>query len=217
MTEALRAELVARARELDASGLNRGSSGNLSARDGDAMLITPSGIPAGALEPQLLARMPLDSEDGRWEGPLKPSTEWRFHRDLLCARPEFHAVVHTHAPFSTILAIARRPIPAIHYMMAAFGGPDIRVADYACYGTAALSAAVVAAMEGRMGCLMANHGMLTGGPSLARAIWLAHELEALAHQYAHVLQIGGGHVLTDAELAEAQAGFATYGLQTRCP
>jgi L-fuculose-phosphate aldolase len=129
MTEALRAELVVRARELDASGLNRGSSGNLSARDGDDMLITPSGIPAGALEPELLARMPLDREDGHWEGPLKPSTEWRFHRDLLCARPEFHAVVHTHAPFSTILAIARRPIPAIHYMMAAFGGPDIRVAD----------------------------------------------------------------------------------------
>lgn len=217
MTEALRAELVFRARELDASGLNRGSSGNLSARDGDDMLITPSGIPAGALEPELLARMPLDREDGHWEGPLKPSTEWRFHRDLLCARPEFYAVVHTHAPFSTILAIARRPIPAIHYMMAAFGGPDIRVADYACYGTAALSAAVVAAMEGRMGCLMANHGMLTGGPSLARATWLAHELEALAHQYVHVLQIGGGHVLTDAELAEAQAGFATYGLQTHRP
>jgi L-fuculose-phosphate aldolase len=213
MTGALRAEIVACARALDAGGLNRGSSGNLSARDGDAMLITPSGIPAQALEPGLIARMLLDREDGHWEGPLKPSTEWRFHRDLLRARPEFGAVVHTHAPFSTILAIARKPIPAIHYMMVAFGGPDIRVADYACYGTAALSAAVVTAMEGRMGCLMANHGMLTGGPTLARAAWLAHELEALAHQYFHVLQIGGGHVLTEAKLAEARAGFASYGLQ----
>lgn len=211
----LRAEIVAQARALDASGLNRGSSGNLSARDGDAMLITPSGIPAGSLEPEMLARMPLDREDGHWEGPLKPSTEWRFHRDLLRARPEFHAVVHTHAPFSTILAIARKPIPAIHYMMAAFGGPEIRVADYACYGTAALSAAVVAAMEGRMGCLMANHGMLTAGPTLPRATWLAHELEALAHQYVHILQIGGGYILTEAELDEARAGFATYGLQDR--
>lgn len=216
MTDAaLRAEIVARARALDAGGLNRGSSGNLSARDGDAMLITPSGVPAGALEPGMIARMPLDREDGVWEGPLKPSTEWRFHRDLLCARPDFGAVVHTHAPFATILAIARRQIPAIHYMMAAFGGPEIRVADYACYGTAALSAAVVAAMEGRAGCLMANHGMLTAGPTLARAAWLAFELEALAHQYYHVLQIGGGHVLTAADLAEVQAGFATYGLQSR--
>lgn len=216
MTDApLRADLVARARELDASGLNRGSSGNLSVRDGEAMLITPSGIPAGALEPGMLARMALDREDGHWDGPLKPSTEWRFHRDLLRARPEFNAVVHTHAPFSTILAIARKPIPAIHYMMAAFGGPDIRVADYACYGTAALSTAVVQAMQGRMGCLMANHGMIVGGPNLSRATWLAHELEALAHQYWHVLQIGGGHVLSQAELAEAQSGFASYGLQDR--
>lgn len=211
----LRADLVACARELDASGLNRGSSGNLSARDGDAMLITPSGVPAKALTPEMLARMPLDREDGQWEGPLKPSTEWRFHRDLLRARTEFNAVVHTHAPFSTILAIARKPIPAVHYMMAAFGGPDIRVADYACYGTAALSEAVVRAMEGRAGCLMANHGMLTGGPTLARAVWLAHELEALAHQYFHALQIGGGHPLSEAELAEARAGFATYGVQDR--
>lgn len=207
----LRAEIVACARDLDASGLNRGTSGNLSVRDGDAMLITPSGIPAKALEPGMLARMPLDREDGHWEGPLKPSTEWRFHRDLLRARPEFGAVVHTHAPFSTILAIARKPIPAIHYMMAAFGGPEIRVADYACYGTAALSRAVVAAMEGRAGCLMANHGMLTAGPTLARATWLAQELEALAHQYVHLLQIGGGHVLSEADLAEVRAGFSTYG------
>jgi L-fuculose-phosphate aldolase len=215
MTATLRADLIDRAHELDASGLNRGSSGNLSARDGTAMLITPSGIPAAALEPQMLARMPLDRDDGHWDGPLKPSTEWRFHRDLYRARPEFNAVVHTHAPFSTILAIARKPIPAIHYMMAAFGGPDIRCSDYACYGTAALSAAVVAAIEGRMGCLIANHGMITGGPSLTRATWLAHELEALAHQYYHVLQIGGGYNLTEAELAETSHGFARYGLQDR--
>lgn len=213
MTETLRAELVACARELDATGLNRGSSGNLSARHGDAMLITPSGIPAKALKPDMLALMPLDRADDYWEGPLKPSTEWRFHRDLLRARPEFHAVVHTHSPFATILSIARKPIPAIHYMMAAFGGQDIRCSDYATYGTAALSARVVQAMAGRMGCLMANHGMLTAGPTLARATWLAHELEALAHQYVHVLQIGGGHILSDAELAEAAKGFATYGVQ----
>ncbi len=210
--DALRAEIVAHARELDLSGLNRGSSGNLSARLDGAMLITPSAVPYDVLEPGMIARMPLEGDYGAWEGPRKPSTEWRFHLDLMRARPEIEAIVHTHAPYSTILAIARKPIPAIHYMMAAFGGPYIRVAGYACYGTAALSKAVVEAMEGRSGCLMANHGMLTAGPNLTRAAWLAHELEALAHQYFHVLQIGGGHVLSDADLVETLKGFASYGV-----
>jgi L-fuculose-phosphate aldolase len=213
MSADLRDEVVACARTLDAAGLNRGSSGNISVRDGDCMLITPSGVPARALEPGMLARMPLLREDGFWEGPLKPSTEWRFHRDLLTDRPEFGAVVHSHAPFATILAIARRPIPAIHYMIAAFGGAEIRVADYACYGTPGLSRAVLAAMKGRAGCLMANHGMLTAAPTLARALWLAGELEALAHQYYHALLIGGGHVLSETDLADVAKGFAGYGRQ----
>lgn len=205
----LRADVVRVVRELDASGLNRGSSGNVSARFGAGMLVTPSGVRGSELEPEMLAMMPLEGEG--WTGPMKPSSEWRFHRDLYRARPEFHAVVHTHAPFSTILSIARKPIPAVHYMMAAFGGPEIRCSDYATFGTAALSEAVVAAMAGRAGCLMANHGMVVGGSTLTRAAWLAHELEALAHQYWHVVQIGGGVILTPAELAEAAAGFAGYG------
>jgi L-fuculose-phosphate aldolase len=211
MTLALRAEIVAVARDLDRTGLNRGSSGNVSARDGDAMLVTPSAVPPADLTPEMIARMPF-ADYGTWEGPLKPSTEWRFHLDLMRARPDVGAVVHTHAPFSTILAIARKSIPAVHYMMAAFGGPDIRVAGYACYGTAELSAEVVRAMEGRAGCLMANHGMLTAGPTLKRTLWLAQELEALAHQYFHALQIGGGVILTGAELAETAKGFASYGV-----
>jgi L-fuculose-phosphate aldolase len=215
MTEAeLRRAIVQALQELDAAGLNRGSSGNISARLGEGMLITPSAVPGRDLAPEMLAHMPLAGE-GAWQGPLKPSTEWRFHRDLLRARNDFGAVIHTHAPFSTILAIARKPIPAIHYMMAAFGGPDIRCADYATYGTAALSDAVVRAMKGRAGCLMANHGMLVGGPTLPRALWLAQELEALAHQYYHALLIGGGVVLTEAELAETRAGFASYGVAAK--
>ncbi|MGQ0563962.1 MAG: class II aldolase/adducin family protein [Gemmobacter sp.] len=208
----LRDDIVATVRDLDRTGLNRGSSGNVSARDGDAMLVTPSAVPPADLTPEMICRMPLDRDYGTWEGPLKPSTEWRFHLDLLRARPDVGAIVHTHAPFSTILAIARKPIPAVHYMMAAFGGPEIRVADYATYGTADLSAHVVAAMEGRAGCLMANHGMLTAGPNLKRALWLAQELEALAHQYFHVLQIGGGVILSEDQLAETAKGFAGYGV-----
>jgi L-fuculose-phosphate aldolase len=208
----LRIQIVARARELEAAGLNRGSSGNISARCGDTMLITPTAVPPRELEPAMLARMSLDANDARSEGPLPPSSEWRFHRDLLRARPDFDAVIHTHSPFATILSIARRPIPAVHYMMAAFGGSVIRCSDYACYGTQALSDAVLSAIEGMAGCLMANHGMIVGGSDLARATWLAHELEALAHQFFHVLQIGGGQVLSGHDLAETAKGFATYGV-----
>lgn len=211
---ALRTEVVACARELDASGLNRGSSGNVSARCGDALLITPSAVPARELEPDMLALMPLDGS-GNWDGPLKPSSEWRLHCDLLRSRSDFNAVVHTHSPFATILSIARKPIPAVHYMMAAFGGPEIRCSDYACYGTAALSDAVLRTLGDMAGCLMGNHGMIVGGPSLRRAAWLAHELEALAHQYFHILQIGGGHVLSVEDLAETAKGFASYGAQDR--
>lgn len=216
MTEArVRAELVARCQELDARGLNRGASGNVSARLGEVMLITPSAVPYTDLSPEMIAVMPLEAEYGAWQGPLKPSSEWRFHLDLMRARPDVGAVVHTHAPFSTILAIARKPIPAIHYMMAAFGGMEIPCCDYACYGTADLSKAILSAMGDLNGCLMANHGMLTVAADLTRATWLAFELEALAHQYVHALQIGGPHLLTEAEMEEAAKGFATYGLQSR--
>lgn len=213
MTEArLRADIVACCLDLDARGLNRGASGNLSVRCGDAMLITPSAVAYADLRPEMIARMPLGDDAGAWEGPRKPSSEWRFHRDLMRARPEIGAVVHTHAPFSTILSIARRPIPAIHYMIAAFGGPVIPCCDYARYGTAELSAAILRSLGAMNGCLMANHGMLTVAPDLRRASWLAVELEALAHQYWHVLQIGGGHVLPDAEIDAVARDFAGYGV-----
>jgi L-fuculose-phosphate aldolase len=209
--------IVDACRALEASGLNRGASGNVSVRDGADMLITPSGVPADDLAPETIVRMPLSGGAENAVGPLRPSSEWRFHRDLYRARPEFGAVVHTHSPFATILAIARRPIPAVHYMIAAFGGPDIRCSDYALFGTAALSAHVVAAMEGRNGCLMANHGMLTAAPTLDRALWLAHELETLAHQHYHALLLGGGHVLSPAEVDEAAAAFAGYGPRSADP
>jgi len=213
----IRADIVTACKRLDAEGLNRGSSGNISVRDGDTMLITPSGVGYDVLEPQMMARMDLADDAGGYDGLLKPSSEWRFHRDLLRHRPDFNAVVHTHAPFSTILAIARRPIPAIHYMMAAFGGTDIRVADYATYGTEELSVHVITAMEGRNGCLLANHGMIVAGPDLTRAMWLAGELEALAHQYYHALAIGGGHILTDAQIADTAKSFESYGIRSEDP
>lgn len=211
----LRRAIIAKCRWMNANGLNQGTSGNISARWKDRMLITPSATPYEAMEPEMLASMPLEGDYGSWTGPLKPSTEWRFHLDILKARPDVNAVVHTHATFCTILAIANKPIPAVHYMIAAFGGPDIRCANYATYGTKELSDNALAALEGRNGCLLANHGMITAGPSLDKAMWLAHELELLAKQYYHALVLGKPVILPDAEIARVQEGFKSYGLQDR--
>jgi L-fuculose-phosphate aldolase len=206
--------IVAATVALETSGLNRGASGNISVRDGDVMLITPSAVPAKDLRADMIASVVLDEQPdddaAAWTGSLKPSSEWRFHRDIYRKRSDVNAVVHTHAPWCTVIAVARKPIPAVHYMIAGFGGPDIRVADYARFGTAALSKAVLKALKGRNGCLMANHGMLTVASTLDRAVWLAEEMEALAHQYVHAALIGGAKVLKDADIEEAAEAFQTY-------
>ncbi|RVM79343.1 class II aldolase/adducin family protein, partial [Sinorhizobium meliloti] len=145
----LRQSIIDHCRHMNAIGLNQGTSGNISLRHGGTMLITPSAIPYAEMTPDMIVAMPIEGEYGAWVGPKKPSVEWPFHLDILRARPDVGAVVHTHASFSTILAMARKPIPACHYMIAAFGGSDVRVADYARYGTKALSENVLKAMEGR--------------------------------------------------------------------
>jgi L-fuculose-phosphate aldolase len=208
---ALRLAIVESARQMNALGINQGNSGNISARCGDRMLITPSATPYDAMQPDQVAAMALADETGAWTGPLKPSTEWRFHRDILRGRPEAGAVIHTHAMFCTTLAMARREIPACHYMIAAFGGAPIRCAPYANFGTADLARLALTALEDRQACLLANHGMIVVGATLARAMWLAVELETLAKQYYHSLLIGGPHLLTDAEVADAARSFTGYG------
>ncbi|MEE8455748.1 MAG: class II aldolase/adducin family protein [Limibaculum sp.] len=209
----LRQAIVDQCRRMNAIGLNQGTSGNISARCGGRMLITPSAVPYDEMTAEMVASMPIEGDHGAWEGPLEPSSEWRFHLDLTRARPDLGAIVHTHAIYCTTLAIARRPIPAVHYMMAAFGGTCIRCADYATFGTEALSRAVLAAMQGRNACLMANHGMIAAGPDLDRAMWLAVELETLARQYFNTLLIGGPVLLDEAEIADAAKSFGSYGLQ----
>eukprot|EP01037_Dinobryon_pediforme_P021095 gene21095-21874_t len=209
----IRTAIIEQCRWMNASGLNQGTAGNISVRSGDTMLITPSATPYDRMTPEMIASMPLDGTYGAWTGPLKPSTEWRFHLDILKARPEIGAIVHTHSTFATILAIARKPIPACHYMIAAFGGNDIRVADYATYGTAELSANALKALDGRTGCLLANHGMIATGATLEKAMWLAVELETIAKQYYHTLLIGGPVILSDALIEETRRGFSSYGLQ----
>lgn len=211
--DALRREIIAMCRKMNANGLNQGTSGNISARCGDRMLISPSATPYDALEPEMIAAMPLEGERGAWEGPLKPSTEWRFHLDIMRARPEVGAVVHAHPTFCTALAMCRKEIPAAHYMIAAFGGTSVRCSGYATYGTAALSTHALAALEGRTACLLANHGMIATGANLEKAMWLAVELETIARQYYHTLAIGGPVLLSDAEVADTAKSFGSYGVQ----
>jgi L-fuculose-phosphate aldolase len=206
---ALRAALIAAARSMAPLGINQGTAGNISARDGDAMLITPSAIPYDDMTPEMIARMPLAGPYGAWDGPKRPSSEWRFHLDIMLARPEIGAIVHTHAPHATALAIARRDIPPCHYMITRFGGGTIRCAPYALFGTAELSALALAALEGRTACLLANHGFIATGPTLAAAMAAAVELETLARQYILSLAAGGPVLLTDDEISAAIEQFAT--------
>lgn len=219
---AAREALIAHALQLAPSGLSKGTSGNLSLRlqrrdsagqPVPALLITPSGVDYRQLRPEHLACMRLD--DGRWHGPLKPSSEWRFHRDILLQRPEFNAVVHAHATHATALATQRRGIPAFHYMVAVAGGRDIRCAPYATYGTDALSQAALTALQDRRACLLANHGLIACGPSLPRAFALAIEVEELAQQYLLAHTHGQPVVLDDAEMDRVLEGFKHYGAQAQ--
>ena len=209
----LRGEIVAKGRWMNKADLNQGTSGNLSARCGGDMLITPTAIPYETMTPAMIAKMPVHGDYGAWEGPIVPSTEWRFHLDILKTRPDVNAIVHTHSTYATVLGIARKPIPACHYMVAIFGGNDVRVADYATYGTKALATNVLKALEGRSGCLIANHGMIAAGKDLDHAMWLAVELETLARQYFLSLQIEGGpFILPDSAIEDTRRSMQSgYG------
>ncbi len=211
---ALRQEIIERCLEMNANGINQGTSGNISARFEARMLISPSAVPYHETTPEMIASMPLDG-DGAWEGPRKPSTEWRFHFSLLLARPDVNAVIHAHPSYCTALAIARKEIPACHYMIAAFGGNNVRCAGYATFGTEALSELAVEALRDRSACLLANHGMIVVGEDLRTAMWRAVELETLARQYYLSLQLDGQVILSDAAIDETIAGFASYGVQEK--
>lgn len=206
----LRDALIATACALQPAGLNRGTAGNVSVRAGDGFYITPTGMPYTGLG---VADIPLMALDGSHRGRRKPSSEWRFHRDLYAARPEVGAVLHAHSPFAVTLACLRRDIPPFHYMIARFGGDTIRCANYAIFGSAELSTAALTAMDGRKGCLLANHGLLVAGRDLDEALALAIELEELCEQYWRACQLGQPVLLDAAEMAAVLEKFAGYGQQ----
>ena len=211
-SRALREEIIATAVAMNAAGINRGTSGNVSARYRDAsydgFLITPSGLAYERTRAEDIAAVTLAGEAS---GPRAPSSEWRFHLDIYRSRADVHAIVHTHAPFATTLACMDRAIPAFHYMVAIAGGRDIRCAPYATFGTQKLSEHAVRALEDRLACLLEHHGMIAVGPSLSKAMWLAVEVEALARQYHGCLQIGTPRLLPKAEIKNVLGRIAGYG------
>jgi L-fuculose-phosphate aldolase len=197
--------------QMNSSGLNQGTSGNISARYKGSMLITPSGIPYEKLVSKDIAKLSLDNDDIDWEGPYKPSSEWHFHKSILKKKSELDAVVHTHSTFATVVSIARETIPACHYMIAAFGGNSVRCAHYETFGTPELSASITTAMLDRSACLLANHGMIAGGKDLDNAMWAAVELETLAKQYYYAKLAGHMKILPDDEMAVVIEKFKSYG------
>ncbi|HTS23295.1 MAG TPA: class II aldolase/adducin family protein [Casimicrobiaceae bacterium] len=205
---ALRDEIIATARAMNARGLNRGTSGNVSARIDSGFLVTPSRMAYESIQPGDVVAMTLD---GRSRGTRAPSSEWRFHRDLYAARVEVQAIVHAHSPFATTLACLGRGIPPFHYMIAVAGGSDIRCASYATFGTQELSDRALQALDCRRACLLANHGMIAVGATLGDALALAVEVEALAEQYWRALQIGEPDLLSQAEMTVVLEKFETYG------
>lgn len=189
-------------------GVNQGTAGNISVRIDDGFLITPSGVPYPEMEPEDIVTMQLDSSH---DGARRPSTEWRFHRDIMEKKPEVGSVIHLHSRYCTSLSMLRMQIPAVHYMIAVAGGPTVPCVPYVTWGTQELADLILGALEDRTACLLANHGMVVVGPNLKRAAWLAVEIEALACQYWHALQIGTPHILPDAEIANVAEKFKSYG------
>ncbi len=211
----LRIALVDASAELVRRGLNHGTAGNISARCDDGMLITPSGIEPDGMRPEMIAQMNL--VDGTWEGPAQPSSEWRLHRDILRHRGDVGAVVHTHSLYATVLSTLHRPIPALHYMIAAFNGPEIRCTPYAPFGTQALSDLIIEHLGDRHGVLLGNHGMVATGATLHQAMWRAGELETLAKMAYLAACAGAPVILPDAEIARTVERFKGYGLTALDP
>ena len=240
----LKVAVLATALAMNASGINRGSAGNVSARDPgkeNGFIITPTGMAYADCAPDDMVRLCSDGESPVGAGetnaaqttalqgghandalfavadgdtPLyqrQPSSEWRFHLDIYAAHPNAGAIIHTHSPFATALACQAIAIPAFHYMVARFGGVDVRCADYATFGTQELSDAILRALVDRCGCLMAHHGMVVYGRDLKHALVLAIELETLAEQYWRVLQLGVPKLLSEEEMARVLEKFAHYG------
>jgi L-fuculose-phosphate aldolase len=213
-TTATRQSIIDGCLWMERVGLNQGTSGNISVRVNGGILITPSAVPYAKMTPAMICKIPLD---GPPAADQHPSTEWQFHQSVLQARPDVDAVVHAHPAHATAIAIQRRSILAVHYMVAAFGGANVPCTGYALFGSDALSVMVADAVKHRHGCLLANHGALTVGDNLDRALWRMQELESLARVMLLAEQSGTPVILSDSDIAETLESFQGYGIRNTDP
>ena len=204
-----RQAIVDACRRMNTLGINQGTSGNISARHGDGLLITPTSVPYEAMTPDQIVFMEMNGSHAPHQ---RPSSEWRFHLDTMRSRGEVEAVVHAHPTYCTILAIMGMEIPPVHYMIVAAGGDSIRCAPYATFGSAELSEHALRALVGRHACLLDHHGMIALGKTLDKAMWLAVEVETLARQYHGCLQIGNPPLLPSDEIERVRQRMAGYGM-----
>jgi L-fuculose-phosphate aldolase len=210
---ALRKEIISTCRRLAELSLNQGTSGNISARVSDdprdGFLLTPTSLDYELMQPADLVHV---TADGTCTGPRRPSSELPLHCAIMRARPDARAIIHTHSTHATAVSCLRRDIPALHYLVAQFGGCDIHCAEYATFGTEELSMNVMRALAGRRAALMANHGLVVIGDNLAHAFALTAEAEQLAKLYLATLATGiPPVVLNDDEIAAVAERFRAYG------
>jgi L-fuculose-phosphate aldolase len=205
-----RIAIVEALQSMAALGINKGTAGNISVRGTEGFHISPTGLPYASMTPEQIVFVDWE---GRYKGDILPSSEWRFHRDILIERPELNAIVHTHSIHATAVSILGHDIPAIHYMVAAAGGHHIRCARYQTFGSAELGQAVLVAMEDRLACLMAHHGMIAAHVNLTQAMALAVTVEEMAQLYLQVLAFGAPKRLSGEEMARVLEKFRTYGQQ----
>jgi L-fuculose-phosphate aldolase len=206
--QALRSKLVWVMQQMTERGMNRGTSGNASARFGDGLLITPSGIPPAQLKPEAIVY--LDQQGPASQGELKPSSEWQMHRDIYIQRADAKGIVHCHSRYATTLACAGRPIPSMHYMVGVSGKNTVPLAPYALFGSPALARAVIATLNGGLACLMANHGLIALGRDLDRALVIAEQIEEQAAVYWGALLVGGPTLLSAAQMDEVFKQFESH-------
>ena len=201
-------EVIKYAKMLNTENLSALRSGNISVRHNDGFLITPSGVKYSSLQIEDIVFVSLNGQFDKKK--QKPSSEWKFHRDIYKYKREANAIVHSHSTNATAVSAYGKPIPAFHYMVALAGGNDIKCADYATFGTEELSNNIIRALENRKACLMSNHGQVAFEKSLDKAFELAQEIENICHQYINALKIGVPKILSNNEMNKILGQIKNY-------
>lgn len=212
MNNSIQEKICEISKKLIQEGLNHAATGNISVRLDDHFYITPSGTVSEHLKPIDIVKCPLVLDEELIKTmSLKPSSEWHFHKRIYEKRIDVKAIIHTHSVFASTLSVLRRSIPAFHYMIALFGGKEVKCGDYKLFGSKELSDEVILSLGNLNACLMANHGAIVVSSDIDDAFFLAQELEHLAQQYLEILKVGGYKTLSDEEMKNVIEKFKGYG------